>query len=214
MKDDAILAELEALKTRVAALEANAGLVKPAAADVAPAKFVERGVSITHSIETSPIAMPTESEHQKILQVVFRYFPKFEPNSTGRWGPSDAEQFFRDYLAAFEAVSHFRRLTGETNKKYAIGWWTDHVCKWQSARGNSLGSLPGPAFLTAVLAAGDILYTPANEWGEVWTVGLDPYIGRPSTEAWRNVVQGKLLAPLRGKFSDPPAPARVDVRAG
>jgi hypothetical protein len=211
--DDVILAELEALKTRVAALETKTGLVKPAAQDVAPAKFVERGVSITHHLESCPIALPTEAEHRTILQVVFRHFPKFEPNSTGRWA-SAADEFFRDYLAAFEAVSHFRRLTGETNKKYAIGWWTDHVCKWQSARGNSLGSLPGPAFLAAVLGAGDILYTPANEWGEVWTVGLDPYIGRPSTEAWRNVVQGKLLAPLRGKFSDPPAPARVDVRAG
>ena len=37
--DDAILAELEALKTRIAALEASAGLVKPAAGDVARAKF-------------------------------------------------------------------------------------------------------------------------------------------------------------------------------
>lgn len=111
MNDDAILVEFTALKKRVAALEANAGLVEPAAPDVASAKFIERGVSITHPIETSPMAMPTEVEHQTMLQVVFRQFPKFKPNSAGRWA-SDAEQFFRDYLAAFEAVSHFRRLTG------------------------------------------------------------------------------------------------------
>ena len=96
--DDAILAELEALKTRIAALEASAGLVKPAAGDVARAKFVEREVSITHPIETSPIVLPTESEYLGILSAVRDAYPQLWRSSNSRFADQDDAVFFATFV--------------------------------------------------------------------------------------------------------------------
>ncbi len=124
--EDAILAELEALKTRVVALEANAGLVKPAAGDAEPAKFIERGVTITHPEETSPISLPTEAEYRGILSAVRDAYPQLWPRSNPRFGSQDEAEFVRDFSAAFVRVSHLRR-TEKVDSKHSLSWWVDEI---------------------------------------------------------------------------------------
>ena len=69
MKDDAILAELEALKTRVAALEANAGLKSVARIEAPAAPVPEEGVRIYYPPDPNPFVMPNNDE-LKILRAI------------------------------------------------------------------------------------------------------------------------------------------------
>jgi hypothetical protein len=197
MRDDAILAELEALKTRVAALEAAAGLVKPAAQDVAPAKFVEQGVTITHPIETSPIVLPTEAEYRGILSAVRDAYPQLLRSSNPRCADQEDAVFFHDFCGAFERVAHLRR-TEQIDSKHALSWWVGEANRWLRGR-----QIDGAAFLAAVIGAGDVSFVQRDEYGNVWAFGLATFGGRPATEAWRRVLKGQLLPPIAGKFGGP-----------
>jgi hypothetical protein len=209
MRDDTILAELEALKKRVAALEANAGLVKPAAADVAPAKFVEREVSITHPIETSPIVLPTETEYRGILSAVRDAYPQLwrSLSANPRFADEDDARLFRDFPAVFECVSHLRRTT-EVDNKHSLSWWVDEINRRLHGR-----QIDGLAFLAAVIGAGDVSFVQRDEYGNVWAFGLATFGGRPATEAWRRVLKGQLLTPIAGKFGGPSPRPSVTLEA-
>ena len=197
--EEAILAALDALKTRVAALEANAGLVEPAR-DAEPPKFVERGVTITHPIETSPIVLPTEIEYRGILSAVRDAYPQLWRRSNPRFADQDEAEFFRDFSAAFERVSHLRR-TEKIDSGRGLSWWVDETNKW--LRSSRRIEIDGAAFLAAVIGAGDVSFVQRDEYGNAWAFGLATFGGRPATEAWRRVLKGQLLTPVAGKFGGP-----------
>jgi len=201
--EDAILAELEALTTRVAALEANAGLVKPAAQDVAPAKFVEPKVSITHPPIECPIVLPTEIEYRGILSAVRDAYPQLWRSANPRF----ADQEFRDFCAAFERVSHLRRTAEEVDSKHSLSW-VDETNQWLKGR-----QIDGTAFLAAVIGAGDVSFVQRDEYGNVWAFGLATFGGRPATEAWRRVLKGQLLTPVAGRFGAPSSRPSVRLEA-
>jgi hypothetical protein len=209
--DDAILAELEALKTRVDALEAKTGLVKPAAQDVAPAKFVERGVSITYPSERSPIAMPTEPELWRILRIVLNAFPKLRPASNPRYEEEDMAGFFREFCLALAGAAHFRR-TEEIDHKHTLSWWANEAMK---RIGSTAQDINSAAFLAAVIGSGDIKFTLTDPYGNVAAVGLARSGGRPANEAgWRRVLNGgQLLPPVPGRFGAPSSRPSVTIGA-
>jgi len=195
--EEAILAELEALKTRVAALEANAGLVEPAR-DVVPAKFIEPKLSITYPEETSPIVLPTEIEYRGILSAVRGAYPQlWRPSNNPRFTDQDEAEFLRDFSAVFECVSHLRR-TAEVDSKHSLSWWVDEINRRLHGR-----QIDGAAFLAAVIGAGDVSFVQRDEYGNAWAFGLATFGGRPATEAWQRVLKGQLLTPVAGKFGGP-----------
>ncbi len=206
--DDTILTELEALKTRVAALEANAGLVEPAAQRiVAPAKFVEPKVSITHPPIECPITLPTQTEYRGILRAVRDAYPQLWPRSNPRFADQDDAQFFRDFPAVFECVSHLRR-TEEVDSKHSLSWWVDEINRRLNGR-----QIDGALFLAAVIGAGDVSFVQRDEHGNVWSFALATFGGRPATEAWRRVLKGQLLTPVAGRFGAPSSRPSVRLEA-
>jgi hypothetical protein len=208
MNEKAILARLDTLEAEVAAL--NAGLVKPAAQDVAPAKFVEGEVRITYPIERSPIAMPTEPELWRILRVVLSAYQLRRPDSDPRYEDEDMAGFFREFCAAFEGISHFRR-TEEIDHKHTLSWWANEAMR---RLGNTAPQdINSGAFLAAVIGAGDVQFTLTDSHGNVSAVGLARSGGRPATEAgWRRALAGQLLLPIAGRFRAPSG--RPSIRVG
>ncbi len=207
--EEAIFARLDALEAEVTALKVNAGLVTPAARDVvAPAKFVEGQLSITHPVETSPITLPTEAEYRGILSAVRAAYPQLWRSSNPRFADEDDARFFRDFCAVFERVSHLRR-TEKVDSKHALGWWVDETSRWLHGR-----QIDGAAFLAAVIGAGDVSFVQRDECGNAWAFGLAAFGGRAASEAgWRRVLGGQLLRPVPGRFGGPGPGPSITVEA-
>ncbi len=204
--EEAILARLDTLEAEVAALKVNAGLVKPVVHDAAPAKFVERGVTITHPEENSPIVLPTEAEYRGILSAVRDAYPQlWRPSNNPRFTDQDDAEFFRDFCAVFERVSYLRRIA-EVDSKHSLSWWVDEINRRLHGR-----QIDGAAFLAAVIGAGDVSFVQRDGYGNAWAFGLATFGGRPATESWRRVLKGQLLAPIAGRFGPPSARPSVTV---
>jgi hypothetical protein len=197
--DDVMLAKFEALEARISALEAaGAGAaVKPAAAVVHPVE--PEGVRIVNIVERCPIAMPTEAERGRILSIVFGTYPKLKPDwSNARWAQEDEAEFHLEFWAAFERIARLKR-TDEMDQKHALSWWTAEAEQFFRHGGRPI-DIRGPAFVAAVIAAGDVKFTPGDQLGNSWCFALSTYTGMPAIEAWRRVLEGRLFPPIVGRF--------------
>ena len=100
--DDAILAELEALKTRVEALEANAGLKSVARIEAPAAPVPEEGVRIYYPPDPNSFTMPNSAELKKLLAIVRTQYPQLRPDVSNRLDADRAElEFFEGFHASF-----------------------------------------------------------------------------------------------------------------
>lgn len=200
--DDPILVRLSALEDEVAAMKATIAppAKVPGAKVTAPAAARQpEGVRIMNVVERCPIAIPTEAEYRKICAVVFRAYPKIRPDwSDARRAGEDEAEFYREFAAAFEWVSRLKR-TDAIDKKHGLSWWTDAAGNFYLHAGRST-DIRAPAFLAAVIGAGDVDFTPGDQFGNSWSFGLSTYSGRLATEAWRVVLEGKLRVPVAGPF--------------
>jgi hypothetical protein len=190
---------------RISALEA-AGPAKSAATAnpavdlrVASLNTSAEGVRIVNAIERCPIAIPTDAEHRRILAAVLRVYPRFKPESNSRWAEQDAEDFFQQYCVAFERIAHLRRIDKPDERRY-VSFWASDAEDWYRARGKPT-TVGVAAFLAAAIGAGDLNFICGDAHGNSWTLGLATFSGRPATEAWRRVLEGKLLSPLPGRFA-------------
>jgi hypothetical protein len=117
----------------------------------------------------------------------------------------DEHRPFRGFSSAFRWLQNVGR-TPQSNGKVALSFWADCCRIWLRAR-NCVGSdVDANALILAVLAAGDIVYTPADHArGWVWELGLIEFGGRPANmDAWRAVMSSGAILP-------PSAPARRDA---
>jgi hypothetical protein len=169
-------------------------------------------VSITYPSERSPIAMPTEPELWRILRVVLNAHPKLRPVSNPRYEEEDMAGFFREFCAAFEGTTHFKR-TEEIDHKHTLSWWANEAMR---QLGNTAPQdINSAAFLAAVIGAGDVKFTLTDPYGNVAAVGFARSGGRPATESgWRRVLNGgQLLPPVPGRFGAPGSRPSVTIGA-
>jgi hypothetical protein len=209
MNEEAILARLDTLEAEVAELKVTAGLVKPAARDAESAKFVERGVTITHPEEINRIVLPNESEYRKLLAVVLDAYPQLRRSNNPRYATEDEAGFFREFCAAFERISRLLR-TEKVDHKRSVSWWANEANQQRFGR----EEIRGLAFIAATVGAGDVSFVEADHNGNSWAFALAFGAGRPATEAgWRRVLNGQLLAPIAGRFGAPSARPSVRLEA-
>jgi len=199
-------AELEALKKRVAVLEANAGLAR-IEAPAAPKE--EEGVKIFYPADPNSFTMPNSAELKKLLAIVCTQYPKLRPDVSNRLDADQAEvEFFEGFTRAFLCIGNFGRLD-KLNKKVGLAWWLSEAGDWLR-RNNMHGDVPGRAFCAAVVAHGDIEFLPADgEQGWVWTFAMTPHGGRRATDAWKRVLQ---TSSIKNPKADSRMPATPAVR--
>ena len=136
--------------------------------------------------------MPGESDLRRLFDLSCARFPKLaEAGKKQHW--SDEELFPR-FISAFRFVGDLRR-TEQTDKRHAILWWIDQGKNWLAARQISPALVRGPDFLLASIAHNDVPFTPANEQGQQWEVGLDLYNGIRAAASWREAISGRLRLP-------------------
>jgi hypothetical protein len=189
--EDAILARLAALEGRGAVLEERmsaleAGNGKPPWR--APPARVDEGVTLTYpNPPASSFVMPSISELHKLLAIVQEKCPQLAPDFC------EEVAFFSGFARAFFYIGQLGR-TDELNKKVSIGWWVD-ACSDFLRRSNMEDHMIGAYLAAAVLAHGDIAYSPKNPDGRVWEFGLKPHGGLRKT-GWRTLLAtGELRNP-------------------
>ena len=103
------------------------------------------------------------------------------------------------FSAAFRFVQHHGRRA-DLDRNRGIDWWVD------AALSRNIGGPPisGLAFVFAVIAAGDVLFTDPTEAGFYTSLQFGGG-GSPATDYWRRVVGGAVLNA---------APAVSDADAG
>jgi len=195
------LAKLErdfiSLEQRFRALELNTA--KPPAA--LPKPPVEQdGVRFFSPILRATIDQPGEFEAKKLIAIVGHVHPKLLPACTDdRYADGDRAEFLQNFRAAFDWVACQGRAD-EVDTKQSIEFWALEASDYYRRQGRPINIGAG-ALLAAVLAAGDVRYIPSDELGNVWSIGLATFGGRPATGAWQRVLKdGRLLPPTAGRI--------------
>ncbi len=207
--------QIAALEAEIAALKANSRLGKfaqaPAAAPASPPPQPE-GARIYHPITRATIALPSEGELEKMLDVVVAKYPKLRPYSASdRFAAQDHANYLREFSSAFSYIAMRGRST-EVDTTRGVTWWAAEASEWNRQRNMPIDIGVGP-FLAAVVAAGDIDFIESDMFGNVWSFALTPYsAGRPAQESWRDVLRGQLRKPLPGKHKPLSADERPSVR--
>jgi hypothetical protein len=198
--DDVILARLDALEVRVAELEADKALSKRPP-QPRPLR-IEEGVRISYPAPVSSFVMPSISELQQLLAIVYHRYPRLAPEF------HEELAFFEGFSRAFLYVGNIGRAD-EPNGKVSVLWWLDHCRDWLK-RSNVQGDVLGACFMAACLAQGVDYIADDPGQGTVWTFALKAYGGRPEKgDGWRAVLAtGKIKPPVATNSSRP----RPDVR--
>jgi hypothetical protein len=151
--------------------------------------------------------MPNLAELKKLYAVVKNLVPEVKSH--------DPDAGFRGFAGAYRFVSNCPRLPAP-NSRVALSWWLEGMTAWMRARNAMTRDITGSSFIAAVMANGDVLYTPHNgTLGHVWEFGLvlpGQSGGKPASDAWRRVLDGSVLAPSQpARRMAPPSPVRVVV---
>ncbi len=152
--------------------------------------------------------MPDGADLKRLREVVLAEYPSLRDNSDRRV----EEAKLREFADALWASAFFYR-TDTPNSHFYFGHWVDAASALLTQAGRQ--SISGGAFLTAVIAAGDVCFQLPGA-GAVLEVGLDEYRGRPATNAWRRTLEGELLkpAPARPVGAPPDSLPRPTVWRG
>ncbi len=158
------IAELQSRLTTLEAQQSRRALSQAEARD--------EGVRITQVIDTGRFVMPSDEELRSLYETVLVHFPQLRPlPDNDRFGEDDDPDVFRDFTEAFEYIGNVER-TKRPNSRYALSFFVDG-CNQSLAARQKRRLYKVDAFLMAVLAHGDIPYTPADlRNGVVWEIGL------------------------------------------
>jgi hypothetical protein len=201
------LAELKAeaarLNARIAELEGTPNRVTPSPV------VKDEGVRITAVLDERG-GLPALEEMTRLFAIV----KPFSPWPQALVCKFDEERPFRAFASAFRWVQNVGR-TERPNGKVALSYWADTCRLWLRARNCVASDLDANSLVLACLAAGDVVYTPADPTrGWVWELGLIGFGGKPAnTDAWRALLNGRaILAPSQPARRDaPPSAVRVVV---
>ena len=102
---------------------------------------------------------------------------------------------------AMQFVGHCFRLDQPTAKYYLSGW-VDH-CNAYLDRCGLLADVEGDALLAAVIAQSDVPYRLADfgRYGQPVELGIDMYVGRKTSNAWRLLKTTPLRAPSPSRYA-------------
>ena len=189
MKNEAILARLDALETQVAELQA--GQVKPAKRTASAAAVpAYEGATISYPAPVSSFVMPSIVELQKLLAIVQRDCPQLAPDFH-----DEQLEFFAGFSRAFAYIGSLGR-TDELNNKISISWWCDACREWLR-QSNITGDILASGFAAACLAQNVDHLSKDPAAGTVWTFALKPHGGgRENGSGWRSVLAaGQIRSP-------------------
>jgi hypothetical protein len=195
----ALEAQAAALNSEIAKLRAERPAPPPPVKDV-------REVSVTAVLDERT-DLPDLKQLAKLFDVVRNLVPEVRSY--------DPDAALRGFAGAFRYVSNCGRLAAP-NAKLGLGYWCDDMKAWLRARNAMTIDVSGASFIAAVLASGDILYVPHNsDLGHVWEFGIVPPGhggGKPTSDAWKRVLEGSVLAPSTpARRMAPPSQVRVVV---
>jgi hypothetical protein len=158
----------------------------------------ETGVRISYPQRR--VALPTESESEKLLATV-----------TARW-PEMRRADGAEFVVAFHRILHLGRRDRLDNA-HSVNYWCDGCRAWQNQQQISPGVFVGPvSFTAAVLAQGDVAHSMSDNFPFDLSFGLQfGGGGRPSNNQWRRALEtGALLEPTPlDRPSAIKSPARV-----
>jgi hypothetical protein len=185
------------LEAQVAAAQAEIAKLKgdpPHVTPPQPAK--DKGLRITYLVEPSSFVRPTQNELHKLHDIVLAKYPQFSPQLSLRWASQEKQEYFDGFEWAFERLGFIGRSATPDHKHY-VDFWCSECRDWlRLHRPAHCGNI-GAGFLAAAIAHGDICFTPSDEQrGIVWAVGLTALGGTKASDAWRRVLDGKLMAPV------------------
>jgi hypothetical protein len=185
-------AENAKFEQRLAALEA------PKHSPVRAAPLVE-GTRVTILPPKCSFIMPTPGELLKLADIIRKNYPKFVfPD--------------RSFAGAFKAIGMMHR-TDSLDKTHYPNFWVSHA--EELLRGIGDYSDPGPGFLAAVIAHGDVKFSNWESDGVILEFGLSAYgIGRAATDKWRRVLAGEVPRPVAPPSSRNYAVPQFRVTAG
>ena len=201
---------IQQLERQVASLTAEIAQLKagkPAARVTPPPKDDQRGVSVSIVETAQPIEMPSDAELSRLMTIVHEKYSQLRPADRTDIGHAD---FFDGFNAAFTRIAYLKR-TPLPDIKHYVSWHTDECQEWLRLHCPGARGRIAAAYLTAILASGDIPYTVGDpNTGTVWAVGVSSFTGKPATAAWKKVLRGELLAPSAPpRAFAPPSPAHV-----
>jgi hypothetical protein len=217
MKPDDIekgFAELRAenaeLRSKIAALEERGGRkVLP------PPPLPEEGARVFYPVQPSTFVMPNDDELNRLQEIVCRKYPQLGDTGGPAFYGSKEERradWFKQFNAAFLALGNMHRTKTPDHKRYA-SHWTEEAEIWLRSHGKPAPTLRFGPFVAAVLAHGDIRYSGLFVDGHVLELGLNTYVGRAASDAWKKVLETQKLLPMSLAHLPmaPPSPVRVIV---
>jgi hypothetical protein len=198
------LAELESQ-----AAQLNAEIAKLKAEQPAPPRPPrDEGARVIQINNEITSGLPDLKQMQRLFSIV-------RPRSP--WPSALADRFdpdrpFRAFGSAFRWAANMRRIP-QPDSKRALSYWCDGCRLWLRERNCVASDLDANALVLAILAQGDVGYTPADPGrGWVWELALHEHVGRRADpDAWRTMLAtGNVLPPSRpARPIEPPSRVRV-----
>jgi hypothetical protein len=188
------------MEQRIAALESELAALK--AAKAPPARPVEEeGVRILagRAAGAPHLVLPSDKEFRALRDIVGKHyaFLNFVPRDQ-RYVDSDEAEDFAGFKVAFEYLAGLER-TEKIAEQYGTNWWRDAAEGWARDMGLP-SSIPNPAFLAAVVAHNDIVFTDLASYSSFGLGRTDS--GKRYSQAWRQLLSsGKVLQPVNSRSS-------------
>jgi hypothetical protein len=182
---------MNSIEERLAVLERLSGI--PQAEPRKPAPEPE-GVRILTEIGNRGFEAPSVDELHHLYSGVLARIPALRPRAAfnEKQERLDSEHF-ASFSAAFHALSQIDRRETPDEKR-GIAHWIDVADDLLSAEGRSRRASAG--FMAAVVAHGDILFTPLDS---IFSTSLGLVFGsggRKATSGWRRVLAGEIPTPF------------------
>jgi hypothetical protein len=188
---------LAQLEQQAAAITAEIAAIKAGKTSPSQPPINDRpGVRITELVEPSSFVRPTNKELRQLYDTVLARYPQLGPRLSARWADDERQEHFDGFTWSFESLGYIGR-TAMPDTKHYVNFWVSETQDWLRLHRPQHRGNVGAGFLCATIAHGDICFTPGNsQQGVVWAVGLTSFGGKLASDAWRRVLDGKLLAPV------------------
>ena len=148
---------------------------------------IERGPTVTVTVPSNGFKCPTDGELRALAELAYSEYDFLQQCS------DDA------FKRTFIAIGHMRRLDAPT-RKIAFCTHVENVGD-VAARLGFIGPVPGNAVLNALICHNDVAWIAhASHLGQMLECSLDPWSGRPCSNAYLGLLAGQPFVP--------PLPAR------
>jgi hypothetical protein len=147
---------IAALEAELAALKTKAARTTPTSDDVAPrsSAFTD-GPRVVLIEERTTFVRPTQNEFGKLCDIVLAKYPQLRPRLSSQWADQEKQECFDGFEWSFERLGYIGR------RRY-VNHWVEETKDWLRLHRPAHRGNIGAGFLAAVLAHGDICFTPGD----------------------------------------------------